>query len=224
MALISHRYKFLYFLNPRTASTATSMFLKEIAEGESIPQENILDEGGKILVPSKHTRLDQLVKHGLINDEIRQTYLKFVTVRNPFDSVVSLWAKLNNDYVALLENKNSWVHKKPDYKKRLEASIGLSFPEWVRLQHKERIETGATANANGPFIRNMDVTLRFESLQEDFSKVAERLGLPGDHILPKKNVTQGRSNSDYRQYYDDETREIIATVFAPELEKLGYEF
>lgn len=224
MALISHRYKFIYFLNPRTASTATSRFLQEVAEGEILPKTNILKEDGSILVPAKHTRLSELVEHNLINEEVRSGYLKVVTVRNPFDSLVSLWAKMNKDYAKLLADENSWVHKKPDYKQKLEASLGLDFATWVKKQHGERYRKGGTAHVNGPYILDMDTMLRFENLQEDFSVVASKLGLPGDHMIPKMNVTQGRAKTDYRTYYDDESRQIVAKVFAPEIEKLGYDF
>ena len=224
MALVSHEFRFLYFLNPRTASTATAAHLGEIAGGEVIPEKNILNDDGTIRVPSKHTRLEQLVSHGLISREVRRDYLKIVTVRNPFDSLVSLWAKMNHDYVKLLENKNSWVHRKPDYKAKLEASVGLSFPEWVRMQHGERFRLGETTHVNGLYMQGMDVMLRFERLQEDFGELARKLKLPGDHVLPRQNVTQGRDDEDYRSYYDDETRRVVASVFAPEIRELGYAF
>ncbi|MEQ8292246.1 MAG: sulfotransferase family 2 domain-containing protein [Roseovarius sp.] len=224
MALMSREYRFLYFQNPRTASTATAALLREIAGGEVIPEKNILNDDGTIRVPAKHTRLDQLVEHRLISAEVRRDYLKIVTVRNPFDSLVSLWAKMNHDYVKLLEDENSWVHRKPDYKEKLEASVGLSFPEWVQMMHGERFRKGQTTHANGLYMKGMDVMLRFERLQEQFAEVARRLQLPGDHVLPRQNVTQGREDKDYRSYYDDETRRIVAGVFAPEIKALGYEF
>ncbi|MDM8167592.1 sulfotransferase family 2 domain-containing protein [Roseovarius sp.] len=224
MAVISRDHRFLYFLNPRTASTATAALLREVAKGEAVPEKNILNDDGTILVPAKHTRLEQLIAHGLISEDVRRDYLKIVTVRNPFDSLVSLWAKMNHDYVKLLEDETSWVHRKPDYKEKLEASVGLDFPEWVRLHHGERFRKGKTTQANGSYMVGMDVLLRFERLQDDFADIARRLNLPGDHLLPRRNVTQGREETDYRSYYDKETRKIVASVFAPEIEALGYEF
>ena len=68
---------------------------------------------------------------------------------------------------------------------------------------------------DGPVTR----LLRFETLEEDFKiiQILTNCYLP----LPKENTTV---HADYRTYYDDESRELVATWFADDIKQLGYEF
>ena len=50
-----------------------------------------------------------------------------------------------------------------------------------------------------------------------------RLGLSGQVVLPKVNVSDRREGS-YRAYYTDASRELIASWYAPEVREFGYRF
>jgi hypothetical protein len=59
----------------------------------------------------------------------------------------------------------------------------------------------------------------FETLSQDFATVCDRIGVAPP--LPRHN----RSNhSDYRQFYTDDLRELVARRLAKDIEFLGYEF
>lgn len=224
MAVISYPNRFIYFLNPRTASTATAHALVKALPCAYVPEADILDDNGKIVVQRKHTTPRQLCEHGLVEPEVLETFFKFVTVRNPYDSIVSAWAKKVKDYAHLLDRPGSWVNKIPGYADGLRRASGLSFSEWVREEYAEHLEKGRKARMNGNFIEEVDHILRYETLAQDFAAITGRLGLPADFVLPQINVTKGRDTADYRDYYDDAAREVIATVFRDEIERLGYAF
>jgi len=65
----------------------------------------------------------------------------------------------------------------------------------------------------------MDHILRFENLNEDWCNFCKKVGL--DLELPHVNKSPGKH---YTEYYDDETREIVAKRYAKDIEYFNYEF
>ena len=63
--------------------------------------------------------------------------------------------------------------------------------------------------------------LRMETLQRDFGEFAGKHDLKGP-ALPYKNVSAGRSN--YRNFYDEETKAEVEKHYGEDIAKLGYEF
>lgn len=59
-----------------------------------------------------------------------------------------------------------------------------------------------------------------EHLHEDFDRIRKEVNLP-DHPLPHRNESHRR---DYRAYYTDETRDLVAERFARDIEYFGYSF
>ncbi len=83
---------------------------------------------------------------------------------------------------------------------------------------------GKTQDGNGdrplPSDWNVDFLMRFESLQEDFDRVCQCIGIASQR-LPHRNQSQ---RGDYRAYYDQELVERVAEKFADEISFGEYVF
>ena len=69
----------------------------------------------------------------------------------------------------------------------------------------------------------MDYVGRYEDLQGSLDYVCDRVGVARGKI-PHKTSTKRLRDKDYWEYYDDETRELIAKRFKRDIETFNYEF
>lgn len=142
-------------------------------------------------------------------------YFKFSFVRNPWDRMVSL-AKYPNCYKVNLNN---------------EKLVGINeyltaFPEIEVDNRSESRNDTFHPVKNSVYLNILNVELdfigRFENLNEDFEFIYKSIG----DIPPLlTNDLMHRSNrKHYTEYYDDETREIVAQKYARDIEYFGYKF
>jgi hypothetical protein len=60
---------------------------------------------------------------------------------------------------------------------------------------------------------------RFENLDADFQIICSKIGISAS--LPRINVSNTKP---YKEYYNDETRELVRQAFAPDITLFGYDF
>jgi hypothetical protein len=135
----------------------------------------------------------------------------FGIVRNPWDKVVSQYC-----------DRRQRDTTQP-------ASDRVTFRDWVQLTFRERHhryyddarlfmpQTDWLVDAAGAIAVNRVV--RFETLEHDFEDICRHLGRRA--ALPTEGPSQ---QSDYRNYYDEESQRIVAEAFRTDLERFGYEF
>lgn len=118
--------------------------------------------------------------------------------------------------------RNPWDRMLSNYKwLKLLGLIDCSFREWIAnptwgfhaYSYKKMV-----CDNNGSII--VDYIGKFENLQQDFNTVCDKIGIPQQQ-LPHKNKTKHKH---YTEYYDDETREIVAQKYAKDIEYFGYKF
>jgi hypothetical protein len=161
-----------------------------------------------------HTTFDRYLL--IFSSKEIRSYFKFTIVRNPWDRLVSAYHFLQG---------GGFDEKDRQFAKS-ELEHFSSFDEFVR----NWVDSASIWKCNhfrpqyhyflDQFRRvPLDFVGRFENLQADFEYICDRLGVQA--TLPNVNASRHR---DYRGYYTPETRKIVASVYATDIDLLGYEF
>jgi len=128
-----------------------------------------------------------------------RSYFKFAFDRNPWDRQVSFY----------------------HHRYRNEKAP----PSFARFMHEDaraRIDNYDIYSIGGDVA--VDFVGRYESLADDLKLALGHVGLSLDAELPRAKTTFRRNSLPYRDYYDDETRGIVARWYAREIELLDYEY
>lgn len=201
---ISNRHKAIFIHIPKNAGESIEKTLG-IYGGD--PNETLWGTLGNNVVLQHFSATE--VKHFIKNDELWNTYFKFAVVRNP-------WSKAVSEY--------NWY---------LRFGPNCSFKQWVfSLRHRIEIndlihpmEIGHNIPQHR-FIQSssgeclVDQVLRFESLNDDFKKLA---GDRGWNVkLSHNKKTKSKSTKDFREYYDDDTINEVERLYRKDIEIFGY--
>jgi len=214
-------------MTPRTACTAVGELLCERFGGEFIPADDIVDSRGLILVDKKHSTLSDLIKHRILTTEEAESLLKVAAVRNPFDSLVSLYFKQRSKYQPLLGDPASWVNRLPGYAKNMRYARAHSFNRWVlRVSYRKLIKRffGFRPSMFADHTRGVDVVMRYESIEADLSEVFRKTGMGSKADIPVVNRTNERVNWDYRPCYSRVAELAVTLAYSGDLEMYGYRF
>lgn len=202
--MISHTHKFIFIHIPKTAGTTIDIFFNGSMQRHSCLKDY------EYFLPKK--QFDQ--------------YFKFTTVRNPFDLLVSSYAMV----IERIQQKNSGALKTFGHNV-------FSFEEYLKDKiHNYTVGTESFISTNFSYSMfnqnqinwikdsqgriNIDYVMKFENLQQDFNIVCDKIGIPHQQ-LPHTNKT---NHKHYTEYYDEETREIVAQKYARDIEYFGYKF
>ncbi len=202
--MLSLKHNFLFVHIPKTAGNAIQTVLHGYSEDEIVKTQPWQDGVERFQVRSRSYELE---KHSPLKDyrrelgdELFQRLFKFTCVRNPWDRAISFFFSPHRGDVR-------WDRKK--FKKFLK--------ELEPTGNYLALNRGAQ---NTPVFENVDYVMRYETLQDDFRAVCDRIGIPPTD-LPVRNKS---SRDHYARYYDDYLIEFVRSRFREEIEYFGYEF
>ena len=141
--------------------------------------------------------------------EINETHFTFMFVRNPWDRLVSF-------YKNKFREGFSKIHKISNP----ESICFKSFMGDFLINDPVDTDKHWCVQSNFSFISEINFIGKFENLQEDFDTICDKIGIERNQ-LPHKNAT---NHTHYTEYYDDETRSIVAEKYAKDIEYFGYKF
>jgi hypothetical protein len=141
-------------------------------------------------------------------EEIKEDVSLWVSIRNPFDKVASQYyyrIKTNQNKLGITTiSFDDWVRKAFDEKDPAYRDWNLMFDtqnSWLKTDKNYKINY-----------------IRFESLAEDYQKVASIYD--GSPLVWKKKS----KNKDYKSLYSDYSKIIIEREFKEDLERFNYRF
>ncbi len=147
-------------------------------------------------------------------------YFKFAFVRNPYDKIVSEYKWFTNTEHEYPVKRVKDFYRGVDFKTFLKK-----ITEWSKSRSKHDPNKGDYYHGIDYMhilhpISQMNFIGRFENLQQDFDAICDKIGIPRQE-LTHKNKTKHKH---YTEYYDDETRQIVAEKYAKDIEYFGYKF
>ena len=198
----------------------------------------------KILYIANHkaactTLAKTLAKYGYTNRgtfEVNISKLNYVFtfVRNPYDRLVSRYVHMKFRFKRKRRDRPQSLIVGPairlslkkyfDYHNIEFTEDNFTFPRFVKFAQKnfdmhwepqiDKFERQVIS------LDNIDFIGKVENLQEDLNIICDKIGIPQQQ-LPHINKSKHKH---YTEYYDDETKDIIAEKFAKDIECFGYEF
>ncbi|MFP4011510.1 MAG: sulfotransferase family protein [Spirochaetaceae bacterium] len=224
-----HREQALYFAVPKVANTSIKKLLTGVIEARLPADVAERVAGGPQLFRGKGRRAEMRdLQYLLCKHEVPRYrhYYSFAFVRNPWDRLVSCYM----DKVAETDLEDEDLNPKSAavFMRQHGGKTGeVSFEEFAReVCRTPDAESNRHFRSQHVFLTDRRGRLlpehifRFETLAEDFATVMQRIGLPGLE-LPHANRTQRR---DYRDYYTDELRDLVAERYRRDIEVFGFEF
>jgi hypothetical protein len=205
--IISALHKFIFVPIPKTGTHSVRRALRKHMGPEDIEQVRLFEQKAFPIpelarIGHGHISLQQV--RPFMKPEDFQSYFKFAFVRNPFDRFVS--------YCSFMTRAEGSFNQDP-------KGVMRYFLENPPLRHVHfQPQYTLVADEDGEVIA--DYLGRVERMQQSFDEICRRIGVPS---APLEVVNRSR-RSDYRQYYDRELVDGVASFYARDLELFGYEF
>ena len=137
-------------------------------------------------------------------------YFSWTFVRNPWDRLVS--AYFNKIVDKFQSGLVSWRGKIKSFE---EFILEIEKNDVIDLKCDRHIRSLHTF-----FPSNVNFVGKFEKLQEDFNLICDKTGIQQKELL----VENKSRHNHYTEYYNDETRLIVAEKYAKDIEYFGYKF
>lgn len=235
--MICHHYKCIFVHIPKNAGQSVEhVFLNLIGLNWRTRAPLLLryndnpDLGPERLA---HLTAEQYVSCKHAPQDMFDEYFKFAFVRNPWDRMVSFYKYLGYD------NKMEFnIFVKEHFIRKIQQRV------WWFV----RPQTDYIYKDEGHQL--VDFIGRFESLQSDFDIVCQKIGLPAT-LLPRVNVSEKKgpgmtvesglmklfeeikyvlnlrtipSFNSYRDYYSQESIDLVAEFYKRDVQLLSYDF
>jgi len=233
--MICHNTKCIFIHIPKNAGQSIEhVFLKlqDLTWETRAPLLLRSNDNPKIGPPRlAHLKANEYVINKYLSEELFNDYFKFAFVRNPWSRMVSMYKYLGFDY-------------KSDFKKFVKRDFKN------KIFHEKNWFVGQQSKyvMNNDGEQMVDFIGKFESFQEDFYKVCEKINLPNievphinaakdrerNSVLKVNNINLARNTlrkikgisnfPTYQEYYDQESIDIIADLYKEDIELFNYKF
>ena len=204
--MISHEYKCINVHIPRTGGSSIEMML-----------------AGKIMENADHKTIHHYRKE---DKNVFNDYFKFSFVRNP-------WSKMVSHFI------RHCINRPP--KRTFEGPYQSEFKDWIKHIPKQGApKFNKTSNQLDwlcdkrwknqispiDFKIDVDFVGRFGNYEEDWNFISQKINLKSElpHSRPGILNDENLYPRDYREYYDDESIEIVRKRYEDDVNFFDYKF
>jgi hypothetical protein len=148
-------------------------------------------------------------------------YFSFAFVRNPWERLVSWYAMIVHRAQTESQSLNRFWRYVLDHARTFDEFLYGCTDTIEDVDGRKSIlynQLDYISDEAGTVI--VDFVGRYERFNQDAGVVLQKLGL-GPAPLPHENQSDHR---DYRSYYTDDTRRLVAERYARDIEHFGYRF
>lgn len=196
--MISRKHKFIFIHIPKTGGTSIERALNIDPVNLSVDNlTGFLHNFGWL----QHCTLQEMELKFNIK---LNNFLKFTVIRNPWDRMVS----------------NYFYSKRRDSKKYSTFNEFVFQPKYANQYHQKHDLSQFDFVCDNQGKINIDYFCRFENLQHDFNMICDKLEISRSQLPHTKKT----NHKHYTEYYDDQTRQIVAERYAKDIKYFGYEF
>ena len=182
---------------PRTAGTSMNCVAMQNAPSYQDLSYSINPkcDTSRLWTTTQHISIDSLIERGIITDGWFHDRFKFAFVRNPWDRMVSIWAKLKGYRLRQKRQRMSNL-----YLRTFDSFVeGLVKCVFVRPLSKLNGEDWSFANQQTEWLKwGIDFVGRYENLEHDWRELCETVGMKYSRLGVEKKSDRDR---DYRRYY-----------------------
>ncbi len=208
--IVSHRHKLIFTHIPKNAGTSIRQWLEQwVPDSQAIPN-----------LHKHHTPQHLHTRH-------LEDYTHFAVVRNPYDRLLSHYNFHVERYAAYLRPKSRLARKQEYHDKYAELRQG--FANWLTAPHPMADRDAKWYDyrwcPQAMWCTPNTHILKFETLQEDFQWVQDRIGNPaGDTGLKHLNTTT--ADNDHRTPANRvmlaDHRQLILSHLLVDFNRFGY--
>lgn len=215
--IVSDQKKFVYMHSPKTGGSSVTEALAPYSNKQGDRMEGFGWQP-QFHYGAMHASVAQV--WASMGRKQWEDYFWFAFVRNPFDLVISAWKNRAKQYA-----KPEGKHKERFKAAGIPVPIpDLSLEDFLqyelgegRFLHIRRTQTD-TLLTGAP--KKMNMIGRFETLNEDWAKIAKILDIK--NTLPHRNKSNREQG--YKQYYTPETRSLVESFYHEDLDNFNYEY
>ena len=219
--IVSDEYRFVYFVVQKVACTSIKTALAPLFDLDTSRADELRkDANPRFIIHRIFQDSDyQIGRDELLSSPRYNDYFKFAFVRNPWDRLASCYS---DKIVGTNKSGNVGFSTFPEIRK------GMPFAEFVRAVHAIS-DTEANSHFRSQHVSLLDPDRRlmpdfigrFENLQKDFAHVARDIGVP-EIELP--HILRSKRSPEYREFYDENTAELVRERYERDAELFGYAF
>ncbi|WP_298914867.1 sulfotransferase family 2 domain-containing protein [uncultured Roseobacter sp.] len=213
--IISRGRNFVFVHIPKTGGTSLALAL----EARAMKDDLLIGDTPK--ARKRKRKLEglrprgRLWKHSTLADidgilapgDLAEMFI-FTLVRNPWDRLVSYY---------------HWLREQSFDHPSVEIARSTTFDAFLRSEPVQSSLRNAPAShymRDVTGVERCNAFVRLERFEQDAARLETHLGF----ALSLPHINRSKRNTDYREYYDAETRALVADVCAEDIARFDYRF